>query len=358
MEEARENLEVAGERQAEIARLLAERQADLRKYEEERRAIRGRPSTARANRAKKIVKDINALEAGRLPSDEFEPIAPRSPGSLTAGARANAQHHADPAPLPRGAPPAAGGGSSSAAAGDGAGTGGGDDDAVDDDAEDDDAEDPAFKHFYRVPPHQREYNKAETTAWLKAARKGGTVRKTPKIEPPNLLTNGCQPEHIGLGALHVHAPHLSHGLALPPCPVHGWASVDQGKVHSRGQCPARRIYCEQGDEWVSGVQLTCDMCENMKKKAQEDLEELKQYGFYEEEELAAAELKATQTTYVYRSYNPQSLLLYAERYSFYVRSLPYVILNKRMAMSKLVAKRISRSCAHALEILYIAPAYK
>ena len=35
--------------------------------------------------------------------------------------------------------------------------------------------------------------------------------------------------------------------------------------------------------------------------------------------------------YCYRSYNPASIKLYAERYAWWVESLEYVVLNKRTA---------------------------
>ena len=38
--------------------------------------------------------------------------------------------------------------------------------------------------------------------------------------------------------------------------------------------------------------------------------------------------------YCYRSYNPASIKLYAERYAWWVESLEYVVLNKRTAVTR------------------------
>ena len=49
-------------------------------------------------------------------------------------------------------------------------------------------------------------------------------------------------------------------------------------------------------------------------------------------------------TYCYRSYNPASIKLYAERYAWWVESLEYVVLNKRTAVTRPLARRIMRGC--------------
>jgi hypothetical protein len=58
---------------------------------------------------------------------------------------------------------------------------------------------------------------------------GELDRRIIQVQPYQLVGGGCQPELIGLGPVHVWAPHLHMGLPLPPCPKHGWASYDQGK---------------------------------------------------------------------------------------------------------------------------------
>jgi len=55
-----------------------------------------------------------------------------------------------------------------------------------------------------------------------------------------------------------------------------------------------------------------------------------------------AKIKAA--PYCYRSYNPASIKLYAERYAWWVESLEYVVLNKRTAITRPLARRIMRGC--------------
>ena len=92
--------------------------------------------------------------------------------------------------------------------------------------------------------------------------------------PPKVLPNACQPEHIGLGAFHMHAPHLEMGLPLPPCPRCGWKSVDKQKVISRGLCPARRVYAPEVDEWLGGFSLRCGFCYDKQQSLKSRLDEL------------------------------------------------------------------------------------
>ena len=100
------------------------------------------------------------------------------------------------------------------------------------------------------------------------------------------------------------------------------------------------------DEWLGGQVLTCDYCHQEKAEAQEYLDELEQDDFDDEnlEERLEVEAKVKSITYSYRSYNPESMLLYAERYDWYVQSLDYIVLNKQTAISRLLALRVSRSC--------------
>jgi len=53
--------------------------------------------------------------------------------------------------------------------------------------------------------------------------------------------------------------------------------------------------------------------------------------------LKDAEVKAM--TYSYRSYNPKSLKLYAERYPGYVASLPYIITTRRTAVTRRLTRQ-------------------
>ena len=61
--------------------------------------------------------------------------------------------------------------------------------------------------------------------------------------------------------------------------------------------------------------------------------------------IAAKELELKRKFYRYRSYNPTSMLLYAERYAWFVASLPFVITNRRTAVTRSLARRITRGCA-------------
>jgi hypothetical protein len=96
------------------------------------------------------------------------------------------------------------------------------------------------------------------------------------------------------------APHLHLGLPLPPCPRHGWASVDQGKLHANGCCPARRVYAPTVDEWLVGTHIICDLCCNEKRAAEDTLAELEDEEDAEGEELDAARRAVAQATYSYR----------------------------------------------------------
>ena len=204
--------------------------------------------------------------------------------------------------------------------------------------DDDDEEDEEIRNFYRVSPHQRAFNLASA----KAYRKGEISQKVTRIVPPKMLPNGCQPEHIGLGAFHMCAPHLEMGMPLPPCPRCGWKSVDQQKVTSNGTCKARRIYAAETDEWLGGFSLRCGICYEKKAKLQAKVDTLDEHDDAEAHAEADAAVKAL--TYYYRSYNPISLKLYAERYQFWVESLEYVVLHKRTAITRSLARRIMRAC--------------
>ena len=54
---------------------------------------------------------------------------------------------------------------------------------------------------------------------------------------PYVSKSGCNPAYIGIGTLHVHAPHLFLGYAVPPCPNCGWKSVDNDTIKIKGVCP-------------------------------------------------------------------------------------------------------------------------
>ena len=293
---------------------------------EAHKGILGAPTKARKLKTARLSTDVKRLEDGFLPG-EYPAIQPVAPGSLAASARSNAQHHAQPQPLPSGG----------AQSGRRTWPGDGDDDDDDDDSgasgvvgagaaldDDDDDEDADFQQFYRVSPHQKAFNVQKARQYIK----GQISRKVRRIEPPKLLPkNGCQPEHIGLGAFHMHAPHLEMGLPLPPCPRCGWKSVDQKRVSTNGICPARRVYASEIDEWVGGHHLQCGLYYDMRQERLERVESLAADDFSTPAEMVEALASVKAAKYCYRSYNPTSLKLYAARYEWWVRSLDYVILN-------------------------------
>jgi hypothetical protein len=68
------------------------------------------------------------------------------------------------------------------------------------------------------------------------------------------------------------------------------------------------------DEWVVGVRIICTVCEEKKQKCRETLSELEDDDEATEEELEEAKAAVAAAQYMYRSYNPISMKLYAERY--------------------------------------------
>jgi hypothetical protein len=83
-------------------------------------------------------------------------------------------------------------------------------------------------------------------------KSGAANRGSAIFRPKDVLKAGCVRNLIGVGPCHVHAPHLYLGLPMPPCPKHGWFSVDKGCIVTNGWCDARRVYDDGVDEWVVG----------------------------------------------------------------------------------------------------------
>ena len=102
------------------------------------------------------------------------------------------------------------------------------------------------------------------------------------------------------------------------------------------------MYTPEVDEWLGGFSFCCGICRDKKEKLKAKLADLDEDEDAEEYEEVKAEMKAA--TYCYRSYNPKSIEFYAERYSWWVESLEYVVLNKRTAVTRPLARRIMRSC--------------
>ena len=326
------DLEAAGEHQRKINDLIAVQQQKLDALAEQRKNKgRGRPSTAHAAQKKAAESRIARLQRGLLPG-EPEPTrtTPRTAAELRTSAADHPQHHAAAGTAPAGRPPGSGG----------SGSDGDQDDRGTDEDDADDRQDPDFHQYYKVSPAQREFNSKVTGEYMSGERS----HKQIKIEPDDLLASGCRPELIGVGAVHICAPHLHLGLPLPPCPRHGWASVDGKRVRPKG-CfsPARRVYASTADEWLAGVRIYCEMCEEEKTEAQRVVAELEEEG-HDDEELSEARRDVNNACCSYMSYNPESLALYAQRYYWYVAALPYVVLNKCTAVTRPLARRIMRAC--------------
>lgn len=293
VEEARAALEAAGERQKRIDELVAEKQARLDKLAADRaNKGRGRPNAAHSARKKALESAIARLQQGFLPEESGFHSAPRTADELRASAARHPQHHAAASTAPPGRPRSSGGD------GGGNGGGGGDGGGVSDgggEADDDDIEDANFHHFYRVSTNQKAFNATVASEYLSGVRD----RKVVKVEPDDLITSGCKPELIGLGAVHVCAPHLHLGLPMMPCPRHGWESVDDGHVSSKGMCPARRVFAETTDEWLLGTLHTCALCRAEKSDREAELAELEEDG-EEGAELNEARAAVVEATYSYR----------------------------------------------------------
>jgi hypothetical protein len=331
MEAARAALSAAGERQQRLDALIAEEQAKLDAINANRASRgSGRPPGAEARRVAAIERKLDRLKRGELPDDAGAGAAPRADVDLRASARQHPQHHAAAGVAPQGrSSNSTGGGSSS-----GVGSGGADGDPD----QDDDEESEEFKQYYRVSSNQRVWNETVAHEYSNGLRDRGAI----EVEPPNVLRSCCDPALVGLGKVHICAPHLHLGLPLPPCPRHGWEAVDRGKLHSKFSCGARRVYGDTTDEWLVGTKITCDLCKAEKCEKQSELDELEEAEADAEEiERARAEVKAA--TYSYRSYNPISMHLYAQRYYWYVASLEYVVLNRRTAVTRKLARRIMRA---------------
>ena len=292
MEAVLEELDEAVARREKVAELLISARAAVEADRVKWLGKLGAPTVERRRTTAALKAACARLEIGLLPG-EHQPAQARPAGFLAASARQNAQHHADAETVPPGRLAR-----DAAAArdrnGDQLGVDVDDVDpgdsgdplgrgrtAVDDD---DDEEDADFAHFYRVSSNQREFN----SLTAKAYRKGEIDRKVTRVVPPQLLPNACQPEHIGLGIFHMHAPQLEMGLPLPPCPRCGWKSVDKQRVSLNGLCPARRVYAAEVDEWLGGYSLCCGICHDKKEELKSKLEHLDEDEDAEEYEAARA----------------------------------------------------------------------
>ena len=238
MEVAQAELAAAAARQQRINSLLAAENEKLAAIDAARKQKgRGRPKVAEASRYAGIERRIARLERGLLPEEPEPHPTAAAPGDLRASAAQHPRHHAAPQHVPPGRDSNfATGNFNGARQGGGGGRGGGAVDAEQDGGgsdDDDDEESADFRHFYAISSNQRAWNSKVAREYAK----GGAV----VVQPPDLLRSGCDPALVGLGTVHIFAPHLHLGLPLPPCPRCGWDAVDSGQLTCKGWKPARRV---------------------------------------------------------------------------------------------------------------------
>ena len=203
MDSATAVLMAAGQRQAKIDALIAEKQGQLDKLTKGAQKKRGRPNAALASRKATLNGAILRLQRGLLP-DERDPAhtTPRTEDELRASAAQHPQHHAAAGVAPAGRaaicqPEARVGGAADAGGGarGGQGADGAARDARDDAGDDeDDVPDAAFQQYYAVSHAQKDFNTRVARDYLK----GDRDRKEIKVEPPELLASGCKSACIGL----------------------------------------------------------------------------------------------------------------------------------------------------------------
>lgn len=253
VDDAQAALEAAGERQRQIGELKAEYQQRLDALAAQRKGKgSGRPDSRHASRKKHAEATLERLNRGILPG-EREPPPPLTATALRASAAQYPQHHASAGVAPSGR--AGRGGANCAARDDGAaaraggGGAGGASRCAAEDVGDDDEADANFHHFYKVSPAQKAFNESVASDYMN----GNCDRKQITVTPCELIGGGCARDLAGLGSVHIFAPQLHIGLPLPPCPRHGWVSVEQGKLRTRGCCTARRVYAPVVDECGSSA---------------------------------------------------------------------------------------------------------
>ena len=307
-----EILAKAGRRQAEIDRRVAAAQKEL----DDRIKARQGKGSGRLPKAEQMKDDnlnklLVRLKRGYLPGEVMS-NARAPPEQVAASARQNAAHHAAGTSAPSGRPARAGNGSSGNGSDDdggGAGSSGGSSGA---EADPDDSEpDERFRHYYSITSQQAAFNACAVAKF----KSGAANIPSATFTPTDVVKAGCDRSLIGVGACHVHAPHKYLGLPLPPCPKCGWKSVDGQHVSTRGYCAARRVYSEGIDEWLVGHKCVCARCKKEHDRAAGELAELEDDDA-PAEEIAEAKAAVAAAQYCYRSYNHESMKIYAERYAW------------------------------------------
>ena len=93
-----------------------------------------------------------------------------------------------------------------------------------------------------MPTAQKKFNEQSWKTFKEKLDANEQVDR-PYFDPPDVSRMRCNPDFIGVGRLHVHAPHVYLDLPLPPCPYGcGWTAVDENKVTTNGPTPARRVF--------------------------------------------------------------------------------------------------------------------
>ena len=215
LESAQVELEDAGAHQREIDRLIVIEHKKLDAFAAERQNKgRGRPNGAHASKVKAAESRIARLQRGLLPSDDASvPNALRTKDELVGSAAGHPQHHAAASSVPVGRPSVAKRRRDQD----------GQDEGEISDGDGGDGEESAdVKQYYRVSSAQQAFNNDVMHGYLKH----DLLRSEIKVHPDNLVASGCKHELMGLGAIHICAPHLHMGLPMTPCPRHGWESID------------------------------------------------------------------------------------------------------------------------------------
>ena len=127
--------------------------------------------------------------------------------------------------------------------------------------DDDDVCDANFHQFYKVSMAQRVFNEMIASEY----QSGERDRCWTKVELGELIGSGCDRNLIGLGPVHVFAPHLHLGLPLPPCPKCGWDSVDNGKLRTRVASAQRGAYMPI--PWMSGWLVSRSPAKHARKRS-------------------------------------------------------------------------------------------
>ena len=315
MDAAIAELDKSGSRQTKLDRCINECKEKLAALHQKHSKAGGGRGSGRWNKGDQNAKDAlegNLKDArdGFLPGERLA-AARASAASVQESARQNAAHHARSEPPPSGRPAINTAGSGGAAGGSGAAASRapGDDAPDHDDGEEDDALRNA--NYYTVSAQQRAFNEEKMRDFVKTAAN----LSHSYFDPPDVSKSGCNPAYIGVGRVHVHAPHLFLGFAKPPCPTCGWKSVDQDTIKTKGVCPARRVYAAEMDEWVAGQLMLCTVCKQGSDRLKGEWEELRE-SYQDDKASEVTEAKAAwkARTYTYRSYNKKSLKFYAERY--------------------------------------------